>query len=120
LCLFHIFSMRVFYVLLLSFCLMYPSYALFQAFFRGVKEIVFFWDFTQRRFVVCYRRFGTTYRPHLQIPISPSFGLLGSALFSIYCYLCHFNYSFSCCLFLVSFCLWSFITFVCFRVGIHF
>jgi len=25
-----------------------------------------FCDFTQRRMVVCYRRFGTTYRPHLQ------------------------------------------------------
>jgi hypothetical protein len=26
----------------------------------------FFWDFTQRRPVVCCRRFGTTYRSHLQ------------------------------------------------------
>jgi len=26
----------------------------------------FFWDFTQRRLVAIYRRFGTTYRSHLQ------------------------------------------------------
>jgi len=25
-----------------------------------------FWDFMERRFVVSYRRFGTSYRPHLQ------------------------------------------------------
>jgi len=29
-------------------------------------ESAFFWDFTQRRMAVCYRRFGTTYRTHLQ------------------------------------------------------
>jgi hypothetical protein len=26
-----------------------------------------FWDFTQRRMIVCYRRFGTTYRPCHQV-----------------------------------------------------
>ena len=26
-----------------------------------------FWDFTQRRMVVCYRLFGTTYRFQLQV-----------------------------------------------------
>jgi hypothetical protein len=25
-----------------------------------------FWNFIQRRIVICYRRFGTTYRSHLQ------------------------------------------------------
>jgi len=58
-----------------------PILCVISGFFRGVKEIAFFWDFTQRRFVVCYRRFGTTYRPNLQSRISPSFGLLDSALF---------------------------------------
>ena len=32
-----------------------------------------FWDITQRRVVVLYRRFGTIYRSHLQ---GPSLGLL--------------------------------------------
>ena len=31
-----------------------------------------FCDFTQRRMVVCYRRFGTTYRSHLQGSSSPN------------------------------------------------
>jgi len=31
-----------------------------------------FWDATQRRLVVTYRRFGTTYRSHLQGSGSPN------------------------------------------------
>jgi len=31
-----------------------------------------FWDVTQRRLVVYYRRFGTTYRSNLQVPSNPS------------------------------------------------
>ena len=30
-----------------------------------------FWDLTLRRLVISYRRFGTTYRPLLQMPSSP-------------------------------------------------
>jgi len=30
-----------------------------------------FWDITQRRLVVIYRRFGTTHKPHIQGPNIP-------------------------------------------------
>jgi hypothetical protein len=30
------------------------------------RKSSFFWDITQRRMVIRYRRFGTTYRSHLQ------------------------------------------------------
>jgi len=40
-------------------------------FHSGVNEICALWDFTQRRTLICYRRFGTTYLPHLQRPSSP-------------------------------------------------
>jgi hypothetical protein len=33
---------------------------------HSVNEIVFFWDITQRRLVIPYRRFRTNYRFHLQ------------------------------------------------------
>jgi hypothetical protein len=36
----------------------------------------FFWDITQRRVVLLYRRFGTTYRFHLQGSRNPILGLL--------------------------------------------
>jgi hypothetical protein len=35
---------------------------------RGVINICAFCTVTQRRLVVCYRRFGTTYRSHLKSP----------------------------------------------------
>jgi len=39
-----------------------------SGFRRGVIEICASWNVTQRRLVVCYRRFGTTYRSHLKSP----------------------------------------------------
>jgi hypothetical protein len=39
-----------------------------------------FWGITQRRVVIVYRRFGTTYRSHLQRSRSPSLGLLDRVL----------------------------------------
>jgi hypothetical protein len=37
-----------------------------SGFRRDVDEICVFWDVTQRRVVILYRYFRTTYRPHLQ------------------------------------------------------
>jgi hypothetical protein len=42
-----------------------------SGFRRDVNEI-FFWNFTQRRMVIPYRRFGTTYRSHLRVSSSLS------------------------------------------------
>jgi hypothetical protein len=36
-----------------------------SGFRRDIDETVIFWDITQRRVVIVYRRFGTTYRSHL-------------------------------------------------------
>jgi hypothetical protein len=45
---------------------MYQSSYVILGFRRGVNEIALSWYFTQRRILMCYRRFGTTYRSDLQ------------------------------------------------------
>jgi hypothetical protein len=37
-----------------------------SGFSHSANEIAFFWDFTQRTFVGCYRRFGATYQFYLK------------------------------------------------------
>jgi hypothetical protein len=43
-----------------------------SGFRRDVDEICVFWGITQRRVVIVYRRFGTTYRSHLHGSCNPS------------------------------------------------
>ena len=38
---------------------------------NGIFKSLLFWDVTQRRLIVSYRRFGTTNHSHLQGSISP-------------------------------------------------
>ena len=45
-----------------------------ESVFSGFRRDVIsapFWDFTQRKMVISYRRFGTTYRSHFQVSSSP-------------------------------------------------
>jgi len=45
------------------------------------RKSSFFWDVTQRWQVVMYRRFGTTYRSHLQGSVSSRIIKMGSISF---------------------------------------
>lgn len=45
---------------------LHNRYCVIAGFLRGVNEMCAFQDFTQRRMLVCYRRFRTTYPSHLQ------------------------------------------------------
>jgi hypothetical protein len=51
-------------------------FSLISGFHSDINDIALFWDITQRRVVIIYRRFGTTYGSHLQGSRSPKLGLL--------------------------------------------
>jgi len=55
------------------------SICMISGFSHSVNEIAFFWDFTQRRLVGCYRRFGATYQFYLN-PLNPELNPICSLL----------------------------------------